>query len=590
MSTKKTRFIKGIIIAPDAIALDSIEGEIKVDSADGKIKVYLKDDANPSAAREVLTNSQTQTITNKTINVDNNILSNIETDNLKSGVLNTSSTLASASDTQLPSALAVKTYVDNSVAGKDDASEIAYSNTTSGLSASTVQAAIDEVDGNVDNLVTLSGVALDATNLGSFTGNTIPDDQTNKQALQALETAHESHTGASTNVHGIGATASVVGTDTSQTLTNKTIEAATFTSTSSFVDPVYEDFVENTQSGSDITLTGLTAPVIVLTNSSLISISAIDPLDVASGGGVITLVNDTSNEITVKNQAPLANAQIITGTDDDIDLADGASLYLKYVFGTGWRIIGGTGSGNVVIKATAGEDLLERTPVYISIGAADSGRTTGYVYKLDASNDDRIEFVGFIKEAVLSGGTAKIVTSGVMKNFPGLAVGKSLYASPTVVGGYTALDPSDSSYNNKFIIKIATAISSSQILINPDLASSAYFNPEISNNSTIANNQTTAANITNLIFDGASNRGFVLDYTIYRKTDSVELSQIGRLRAVYKTVENTWLMSDDYSGENAGVTFSITSSGQIQYTSTNMSGTNYSGVFDYKVTNLFEVI
>lgn len=585
MSTIKTRFIKGIIIAPDAIALDSIEGEIKVDSADGKIKVYLKDDANPSAAREIVTNSQTQTLTNKTIDADNNPISNIQTSNLKAGVLNTDTALTGASDTQLPSALAVKTYVDNSVAGKDAANEISYSNATSGLSATNVQDAIDEVDNNVDNLITLSGMPVDSTNLGTFTGNTIPDDQTNKQALQALETAHESHTGASTNVHGIGVGSSVVGTATSQTLTNKTIEAATFTSTSNFVDPIYEDFVENTQSGSDITLTGLTAPVIVLTNSSLVSISAIDPLTLLSSGGVITLVNDTSNEITVKNQAPLANAQIITGTDDDIDLADGASLYLKYVFGTGWRIIGGTGSGNVVIKATAGEDLLERTPVYISIGAADGGRTAGYVYKLDASNDDRIEFVGFIKEAVLSGGTAKIVTSGVMKNFAGLAVGKSLYASPTVAGGYSALDPSDSSYNNKFIIKIATAISSSQILINPDLASSAYLNSDVDIDFTIVNNQILATNITNLSFDGSTYRGFVIDYTIYRSTSINEVAQIGRLRGVYKTTAASWSLSDDYSGDNAGVTFSITNLGQIQYTSTSILGTSYSGLLTYKITH-----
>ena len=77
MSTIKHRFIKGIILAPDTVALDNLEGEIKVDSSDGKIKVYLKDGINPSAAREIVTNSQTQTLTNKTIDVDNNTVSNI---------------------------------------------------------------------------------------------------------------------------------------------------------------------------------------------------------------------------------------------------------------------------------------------------------------------------------------------------------------------------------------------------------------------------------------------------------------------------------------------------------------------------------
>lgn len=45
---------------------------------------------------------------------------------------------------------------------------------------------------NVDNLVGLSGVAVNSTNLGTFTGTTIPDSSTVKSALQSLETAVES--------------------------------------------------------------------------------------------------------------------------------------------------------------------------------------------------------------------------------------------------------------------------------------------------------------------------------------------------------------------------------------------------------------
>jgi len=44
---------------------------------------------------------------------------------------------------------------------------------------------------DVANLVTLSGMPVDSLNLGAFTGSTIPDDQTIKQALQALETEVE---------------------------------------------------------------------------------------------------------------------------------------------------------------------------------------------------------------------------------------------------------------------------------------------------------------------------------------------------------------------------------------------------------------
>ena len=217
MSLKKSRFIKGIILAPDSTALDGVEGEIKVDSSTGKIQVTLKDGVNPSASREIITSSQTQTLTNKTLT------SPVLDTGVSGSAIDIDGTLAANSDTLLASQKAVKTYVDAQIGSKDEADEIIYDNTTSGLVATNVQTAIDEVDGNVDNLVTLSGVALDSTTLGTFTGTTIPDSSTIKSAIQSLETSHESHTGASSGVHDV--TSDLVGKDDNQTLTNKTIDA-----------------------------------------------------------------------------------------------------------------------------------------------------------------------------------------------------------------------------------------------------------------------------------------------------------------------------------------------------------------------------
>ena len=49
---------------------------------------------------------------------------------------------------------------------------------------------------DVDHLITLSGVAAAADDLGTFTGATINDNVTVKAALQALETAQEATQGA----------------------------------------------------------------------------------------------------------------------------------------------------------------------------------------------------------------------------------------------------------------------------------------------------------------------------------------------------------------------------------------------------------
>lgn len=59
------------------------------------------------------------TLTNKTIDADNNTISNLEVDNLKSGVLDTDITSVAGTDTTIPSAKAVKTYVDSQVTAQD---------------------------------------------------------------------------------------------------------------------------------------------------------------------------------------------------------------------------------------------------------------------------------------------------------------------------------------------------------------------------------------------------------------------------------------------------------------------------------------
>ena len=60
-----------------------------------------------------------KTLTNKTIDADNNTLSNIEVDNLKSGVLDTDLSSVAGTDTTLASAKAIKSYVDSQVTAQD---------------------------------------------------------------------------------------------------------------------------------------------------------------------------------------------------------------------------------------------------------------------------------------------------------------------------------------------------------------------------------------------------------------------------------------------------------------------------------------
>lgn len=588
-----------------------------------KVKAFLG-----GVEREIITNDQSQTLTNKTIDADNNTISNIETDNLKSGVLNTSVDLTGASDTQIPSVLAVKTYIDNRDAEQDAASEITYSNATSGLTAINVQDAIDEVDGNVDNLVALSGVALDSINLGSFTGVTIADNQTIKQALQALETAHEAHLNDTEDAHDAsaisnapsgnlvaitvqaalnelqsdidtraldsefdthvtataahGATGAVVGTTNEQTLTNKTLTAAILEGLTVVENYISEESENSNISGAAAVIASPTKPIVRLINASLISVTGISALESATFGGVITVVNATANDIDILNNAGVATEAILTGTDDDITLAPDAAILLKYDTVTNkFRIIGGTGSGSVIIKAVAGENLSAREAVYLSVGAADGGRTAGSSYKLDASNDNRIEYVGLVKATVTSGQTAKIITGGVVKGFTGLSVGVPVYLDTITPGAFTQVEPTTS---QRWIIRLGIAISSTQVMILQDQGMTAFFNEEVQADITINNNVSSPANVSNLVFDGAVSNRFIVDYGLFRSTDTESLAQAGRLRGVYNEDDAQWYLSDDYSGQNAGVTFSITAGGQIQYTSSNLAGSSYVGTLQYRIS------
>lgn len=99
---------------------------------------------------------------------------------------------------------------------------------------------------------------------------------------------------------------------------------------------------------------------------------------------------------------------------------------------------------------------------------------------------------------------------------------------------------------------------------------------------TLVNNQSAVANITGLLLDATKYLAATVDYYIYRATTSTgasELIESGSLKAMFKTNAATWaLYENPISGDDSGVTFSIvTATGQVQYQSSNQSGTYAAG-------------
>lgn len=88
----------------------------------------------------------------------------------------------------------------------------------------------------------------------------------------------------------------------------------------------------------------------------------------------------------------------------------------------------------------------------------------------------------------------------------------------------------------------------------------------------IADNTGSPTSITGLLFDPATVRSSVIEYSVYRSNIGNEASECGTMLVTYKSTAGTWELAR-YAVGDAGVTFTITNAGQVQYTSTDLSGT-----------------
>lgn len=121
---------------------------------------------------------------------------------------------------------------------------------------------------------------------------------------------------------------------------------------------------------------------------------------------------------------------------------------------------------------TAGENLTANDAVYISSSTDTGGRTTGRAYKLDCTNDNRMEFAGFVTATTTSGQTATIQTNGLLGGFTGLTTGKPIFASTSAAGSYQTSAPTAAT---QWIIQLGEAISSTQIVVNASGSATATY-------------------------------------------------------------------------------------------------------------------
>lgn len=85
----------------------------------------------------------------------------------------------------------------------------------------------------------------------------------------------------------------------------------------------------------------------------------------------------------------------------------------------------------------------------------------------------------------------------------------------------------------------------------------------------LANNQAAAANVTGLSFSNAATRGARIDYTVTIDA-TADLYEKGTLEVVQRGSD--WVIARDFMGDDSLVDFTITTSGQVQYTTPSYAG------------------
>ncbi len=102
---------------------------------------------------------------------------------------------------------------------------------------------------------------------------------------------------------------------------------------------------------------------------------------------------------------------------------------------------------------------------------------------------------------------------------------------------------------------------------------------------TINNNVAIAINVNGLLFDPSLVRAANINYSVYR-TSSTNTSGFSEEGTIYIIYDNNaasgskWTLSQRTNG-NSGVVFTITDLGQVQYTSSDIGTTTYSGTMKF---------
>ena len=312
---------------------------------------------------------------------------------------------------------------------------------------------------NQNALVSLSGVAAGATNLGTFTGSTISDNDTVKDALQSLETAVETATGGgavaatvatvtdstdatryltfvdddnssatqeqiktdagvtfnpSTNVLTVGGSvvAAVTGDVTGDLTGNADTASQVKTQSGSGNSDHYLTFVANNNGGAAAETVFTDAGVYYNpftnqfnangVNTGVLSLNSVDVTSTAAELNILDGVTSTTSELNILDGVTASTAEInlldgVTATTTELNYTDGVTSNIQTQLNAKQATVTG-GSGISVSSNTISVDL--------SAAAGDGLTVSGYSSPQSFTNGTYTIFTGFSGTISGSAGTS----------------------------------------------------------------------------------------------------------------------------------------------------------------------------------------